>query len=71
VRIHISTEYASDRDLLDRILDKGIVVEVWDQVGLPNIDMTGMHVTISLLQLFHKGINPPAPTGYFWKVDAL
>jgi len=52
-------------------LDKGIVVEVWDQVGLPNIDMTGMHVTISLLQLFHKGINPPAPTGYFWKVDAL
>ncbi len=69
--MHVSTEFASDRDLLDRMMDKGIVVEIWDRVGLPNIDMTGMRITISLLQLFCEGKNPPLPAGYFWKVDSL
>jgi hypothetical protein len=28
----LSTDFASENDLLDRIMDRGIVVEVWDQI---------------------------------------
>lgn len=67
--MHLGTEFATDTDLLDRVMDKGIVVEVWDRMGAAGIDLTGMHVTISLLQLFTKGKNlPPRPT-YFLKVE--
>jgi hypothetical protein len=65
----LSTEFASLHDLLDRVMDKGIVVEVWDQVGLPAIDMTEMHVSVSSIQLFNDGKNPPFRAGYFWKVE--
>ena len=67
--MHLSTESASDIDLLDRVLDKGIVVEVWDRMGVGGIDLTGMRVTISLLQLYTRGRNPSFRTGHFWKAE--
>ncbi|HEY5028521.1 MAG TPA: gas vesicle protein GvpJ [Candidatus Angelobacter sp.] len=69
VRMRLSTEFASEHDLLDRVMDKGIVVEVWDQLGLAAIDMAGMRVTVSSIRLFTEGRNPPFRAGYFWKVD--
>jgi len=69
VRIHLSKEFASETDLLDRVMEKGIVVEVWDRVGLAAIDMTGMQVTISVLQLFAKGKAPAFRARYFQKVE--
>jgi hypothetical protein len=69
VRMHVSTEFASESDLLDRVMDKGIVVEVWDQLGLAAIDMAGMRVTVSSIRLFTEGRNPPFRSGYFWKVE--
>lgn len=67
--MHLSTEFASERDLLDRVMDKGIVVEVWDRLGLPGIDMSGMRVSVSSIRLFTEGRNPPFRAGYFWKVE--
>lgn len=67
--MHLTTDFASEHDLLDRVMDKGIVVEVWDQLGLPAIDMTGMRVSVSSIRLFTEGRNPPFRAGYFWKVE--
>jgi hypothetical protein len=67
--MQMSTDSASDNDLLDRVMDKGIVVEVWDRMGLGGIDLTGARITISLLQLYTKGRNAPFRTGYFWKAE--
>jgi hypothetical protein len=61
------TDFASESDLLDRVMDGGIVVEAWDQVGLSAIDMTGMRVTISVFQLFAKGPSLSFRAGYFSK----
>ena len=30
----LSSDFASESDLLDRMMEKGIVVEVWDRVEL-------------------------------------
>ncbi|MGZ4831110.1 MAG: gas vesicle protein GvpJ [Candidatus Angelobacter sp.] len=65
----LSTDFASESDLLDRVMDKGIVVEVWDQLGLAAIDMTDMQVSISSIRLFTEGRNPPFRAGYFWKAE--
>lgn len=67
--MHLSTESASDADLLDRVMDNGIVVEIWDKMGAAGIDLTGVVVTISALHLFAKGRNPPFRAGHFWKVE--
>ena len=67
--MHLSMEFASESDLLDRVMEKGIVVEVWDRVGLAAIDMTGMLVTISVFQLFTEGKAPAFRLGYFRKVE--
>ena len=67
--MHLSTEFASDSELLDRIMDKGIVVEVWDQLGLAAVDLAGMRVSISVLQLFGEGKHTPFRPGYFLKVE--
>jgi hypothetical protein len=67
--MHLSTEFASERDLLDRVMDKGIVVEVWDQLELAAIDMTEMQISVSSLRLFTEGRNPPLRAGYFWRVE--
>ena len=67
--MHLSTEFASERDLLDRVMDKGIVVEVWDQLELAAIDMTEMKVSVSSIRLFSEGRNPPFRAGYFWRVE--
>jgi hypothetical protein len=69
VRMHVSTEFATEHDLLDRVMDKGIVVEVWDQLGLEAIDMTAMRISVSSIRLFTEGRNPPFRAGYFWKVE--
>jgi hypothetical protein len=61
----LSTDFASLSDLLDRVMDQGIVVEVWDRLDLAGIDMTGMRVTISEFQLFGKGKTLPYRTGYY------
>lgn len=63
----LSTDFASDSDLLDRVMDGGIVVEVWDQVGLSFADIKTMHVSIAALQLFGRGINSSFRAGYFTK----
>ena len=65
----LSSDFASESDLLDRMMEKGIVVEVWDRVELAGIDMTGMHVSVSSIRLFTEGRNPPFRAGYFWKVE--
>ena len=61
----LSTDFASESDLLDRVMDRGIVVEVWDRLGLAGIDMTGMRVTISSFRLFADETTPTFRTGYF------
>jgi hypothetical protein len=66
--MHLSTEHASDADLLDRIMEKGIVVEAWDMVGLAAIDLREVRVTVARLQLFTRGKNPPFRTGHFLKI---
>jgi hypothetical protein len=71
VRMHVSTEFASEHDLLDHVMDKGIVVEVWDQLGLAAIDMTAMRVSVSSIRLFTEGRNPPFRAGHFWKAEPL
>ncbi|HET9285323.1 MAG TPA: gas vesicle protein GvpJ [Candidatus Angelobacter sp.] len=67
--MHLSTDFATENDLLDRVMDKGIVVEVWDRLGLAAIDVTRMQISVSMVQLFIKGKNPPAAPTYFMKVD--
>lgn len=69
VRMLLSSDFASEGDLLDRVMEKGIVVEVWDRVELTGIDMTGMHVSVSSIRLFTEGRHPPFRAGYFWKVE--
>jgi hypothetical protein len=61
----LSTDFASESDLLDRVMDRGIVVEVWDRLSLAGIDMTGMRVTISSFRLFADETTPTFRTGYF------
>jgi len=65
----LSTDFASEGDLLDRVMEKGIVIEAWDRVALAGIDMTGMQVSVSSIRLFTEGRNPPFRAGYFWKVE--
>src|SRR6476646_7980840 len=68
-RMLLSSDFASDSDLFDRMMEKGIVVEVWNRVELAGIDMTGMQVSVSSIRLFTEGRNPPFRAGYFWKVE--
>ncbi len=63
--MHLSTEFATDTELVELIMEKGIVVEVWDRVGLALADVTKMRVTVSVVQLFTNGENPPFRTGHF------
>jgi hypothetical protein len=65
----LSTDFASESDLLDRVMDRGIVVEVWDRLELSGIDMRGMRVTVSEMQLFGKGKRLPYRAGYFSKAE--
>ena len=65
--MHVSADFVSESDLLDRVIDKGIVIEAWDRLRLPAIDLTGMRVTISLLELFTQG-RAPFRGGLFRKV---
>jgi hypothetical protein len=67
----LSTDFASESDLLDRIIDQGIVIEAWDRLELLGIDMRGMRVTVAELQLFGKGKRLPFRAGYFSKVEPL
>ena len=67
--MHLSTEFATDNDLLDRVMDKGIVVEAWDRVKLGMIDLTEMQVTVSVLQLFARGKNTQIEATHFLKVE--
>lgn len=68
--MHQSTEFATETELLDRIMEKGIVVEVWDRLGLAALDVSEMLVTISVLELFIQGINPPFRAGHFLKIKS-
>lgn len=65
----LSSDFASESDLLDRVMEKGIVVEAWDRVELAGISMTGMQISVSSIRLFTEGRNPPFRAGYFWKVE--
>jgi hypothetical protein len=67
--MHVRTELASDSDLLDLVIEKGIVVEAWDRLGQGGIDLTGTRVSVSSILLFNEGRNRPLRTGYFWKSD--
>lgn len=67
----LSTDFASESDLLDRVMDRGIVVEVWDRVGLAAIDMRGMRVTVSSFRLFADEKIPSFRSGYFSKAEPL
>jgi hypothetical protein len=63
--MHLSTEFATDTDLLDLVMEKGIVVEVWDRVGLAAVDVTKMRVTIAVVKLFTQGEHLPFRAGHF------
>ncbi len=63
-----STEFATDTELLDQIMEKGIVVEVWDRIGLALANISEMQVTVSALTLFIKGKNPPFGERHFLKI---
>ena len=67
----LSTDFASESDLLDRVMDRGIVVEVWDRLGLAGIDMRGMRVTVASFRLFED--DPPLTfrSGYFSRTEPL
>jgi len=67
--MHLGTDFASETDLLDRVIDKGIVVEVWDRLDEAGIDLTGMQVTVSVLQLFVRGRNAARAPSYFLKLE--
>jgi hypothetical protein len=67
--MHVRTESASDRDLLDLVMEKGIVVEAWDRLGQAGIDLTGMRVSISSIRLFNEGRNLPFRAAYFWRTE--
>ena len=67
----LRTEFATESELLDRVLEKGIVVEVRDGVVLDGIDMTGMHVTVSSIRLFAEVRSQSFRKGYFQKVEPL
>jgi hypothetical protein len=66
--MHLSTEYASETELVDLVMEKGIVVEVWDRVGLSAVDVSQMRVTVSVVQLFLEGMNPPFRRGHFLRI---
>lgn len=66
--MHLSTEFATEADLFDLVMEKGIVVEVWDRVGLSALDVSKMRVTVSVLQLFIEGRNPPFRRGHFLRI---
>lgn len=65
----LSTDFASDRDLLDRVMDGGIVVEVCDQLGLATLDIKKMHISVAALQLFGSANKAAFRMGYFSKKD--
>jgi hypothetical protein len=44
-------------------------VEVWDRLGFGGIDLTGMQVSVSVLQLFSRGKNIALEPTYFLKVE--
>ena len=67
----LSTDFASESDLLDRVMDRGIVVEVWDRLGLAGIDMRGMRVTVATFRLFADEKTPTFRSGYFSKAEPL
>ena len=51
-----TTEFVSVLDLLDRMLDKGIVVDISDRVRLPALDLPrqSIRVVISSIQVILK-----------------
>jgi hypothetical protein len=67
----LSTDFASESDLLDRVMDRGIVVEVWDRLGLAGIDMRGMRVSVASFRLFADEQMPTFRSGYFSKAEPL
>ena len=67
----LSTDFASESDLLDRVLDRGIVVEVWDRLGLAGIDMRGMRITVASLRLFADEKPLTFRSRYFSKTEPL
>jgi hypothetical protein len=64
-KMHLSTEFASETDLVDLVMEKGIVVEVWDRVGLAAVDVSRMRVTVSVVQIFTQGEHEPFRAGHF------
>jgi hypothetical protein len=71
MRMLLSTDFASESDLLDRVMDRGIVVEVWDRLGLAGIDMRGMRITVASFRLFADEKMPTFRSGYFSKAEPL
>ena len=65
----LSTDFASESDLLDRVMDRGIVVEVWDRVGLAAIDMRGMRISVASFRLFADEKMPTFRSKYFSKAE--
>ena len=66
--MHLSTEFATETELVDLVMEKGIVVEVWDRVGLAMADVSQMRVSVAVLQLFTEGRNPPFRKGHFLRI---
>ena len=66
----LSTDFASEKDLLDRIMDCGIVVEALDRLQIAGIDMRGMHLSVTEVHLFGRGMTLPFRQRYFSRTES-
>jgi hypothetical protein len=54
VRLHSSRDDGSLIDVLDRVLDKGIVIDGWARMSVAGIDLIGvdMHVVVASIDTY-------------------
>ena len=70
MRHHIEIGRASFVDVLDRVLDKGIVIDGWGRVSVAGIDLIGIDgwVVVASIHTYLQyaeslGLSPRVPTG--------
>jgi len=70
MRRDVQFEHATFIDVLDRVLDKGIIIDGWGQVAVAGIDLIGIDawVVVASIQTYLQyaeslGLSPRVPTG--------
>ncbi len=69
MRRDVQFEHATFIDVLDRVLDKGIIIDGWGQVAVAGIDLIGIDgwVVVASIQTYLQyaeslGLSPRVPT---------